>query len=69
MRAICSRLRSTNPNVQMMTLVVLDTLAKNCGALVHEQLCTVPVLDTLNDLVRVRLCARARACVRGRTPR
>ncbi|KAJ7516664.1 hypothetical protein O6H91_22G066800 [Diphasiastrum complanatum] len=49
-KAVKKRLGSKNPKVQLLALTVLETLVKNCGTVVHQQ---VAERDILHEMVKI----------------
>jgi hypothetical protein len=49
-KAVKKRLSNRNPVVQLLTLTVLETLIKNCGENVHQQ---VAEKDVLYEMVKI----------------
>eukprot|EP00249_Psilotum_nudum_P024560 c29219_g1_i2 orf=212-2317(-) len=49
-KTIKKRLANKNPKVQFLTLMVLETIVKNCGDVVHQQ---VAERDVLHEMVKI----------------
>lgn len=49
-KAVKKRLGNRNPKVQLLALVVLETMIKNCGDIVHHH---VAAKDVLHDMVKI----------------
>ncbi|RWR92786.1 VHS domain-containing protein [Cinnamomum micranthum f. kanehirae] len=52
MKALKKRLGSKNPKIQLLALIVLETLTKNCGEDVHLQLIECEILKELVKIVK-----------------
>ncbi|KAA8546484.1 hypothetical protein F0562_002777 [Nyssa sinensis] len=50
LKIIRKRLGSKNPNIQLLALVVLETLSKNCGEIVFQQ---IVERDILHEMVKI----------------
>ncbi|XP_024519677.1 TOM1-like protein 4 [Selaginella moellendorffii] len=53
-KAARKRLAHKNPTVQLLTLTVLETLVKNCGDAVHQQVAEKDVLHEMVKIVKKR---------------
>ncbi|KAJ7568911.1 hypothetical protein O6H91_01G053000 [Diphasiastrum complanatum] len=51
-KAVKKRLDSKNPKVQLLTLTVLETLIKNCGGIVHQQVAEKSILPKMVKIVK-----------------
>ncbi|EFJ20837.1 hypothetical protein SELMODRAFT_39145, partial [Selaginella moellendorffii] len=49
-KAIKKRLGNRSPKVQLLALTVLETIVKNCGVAVHQQ---VAEKDVLHEMVKI----------------
>ncbi|XP_024357861.1 TOM1-like protein 9 [Physcomitrium patens] len=59
-KALKKRLGNKNPQVQLLALTVLETLIKNCGDYVHQQVAEKDVLHELVKLVKKKAEMRVR---------
>ncbi|KAL3675145.1 hypothetical protein R1sor_025093 [Riccia sorocarpa] len=51
-KAVKKRLGNKNPRVQLLALTVLETLIKNCGEVVHQQVAEKDVLHEMTKIVK-----------------
>ncbi|KAL2624178.1 hypothetical protein R1flu_008423 [Riccia fluitans] len=51
-KAVKKRLGNKNPRVQLLALTVLETLIKNCGEVVHQQVAEKDVLHEMAKIVK-----------------
>ncbi|CAM6095419.1 unnamed protein product [Calypogeia fissa] len=51
-KAVKKRLNNKNPRVQLLALTVLETLIKNCGEIVHQQVAEKDVLHEMTKIVK-----------------
>lgn len=54
------KLRSQNPHVAFLALLVLESLEKNCGGLIHDEVVTKSYMEKLCQLVKTTKHANAR---------
>ncbi|KAH8864512.1 Hepatocyte growth factor-regulated tyrosine kinase substrate [Schistosoma japonicum] len=54
------RLQCDNPNVVLHSLDVLESLMKNCGALVHEEVCSTEFMQELVGMIDISPDVRAK---------
>ncbi|XP_024362628.1 TOM1-like protein 9 isoform X1 [Physcomitrium patens] len=59
-RAVKKRLGNRNPQVQLLALTILETLIKNCGDSIHQQVAEKDVLHELVKLVKKKADMRVR---------
>lgn len=59
-KAVKKRITNKSPQVQLLALTVLETLIKNCGDLVHQQVAEKDVLHELVKLVKKKADMRVR---------
>ncbi|CAK9856609.1 unnamed protein product, partial [Sphagnum jensenii] len=59
-KAVKKRLSNRNPVVQLLTLTVLETLIKNCGENVHQQVAEKDVLYEMVKIVKKKADMRVR---------
>ncbi|KAG7210481.1 hypothetical protein KM043_012002 [Ampulex compressa] len=50
--AIKKRATNANPHVALYALLVLESCVKNCGSLIHDEICSIYYMEQLKDLVR-----------------
>jgi hypothetical protein len=55
--ALLKRLAHRNPNVQLYTLSLSDSLSKNCGIKVNKEIASRAFTQGLEKLVTDRVCA------------
>lgn len=55
--ALLKRLAHRNPNVQLYTLSLSDSLSKNCGIKVNKELASRAFTQGLEKIVTDRVCA------------
>lgn len=51
-QSIVSRLKDSNPNVVLLALQVFESVVKNCGQSVHEQVASRAVMEQVHDVLR-----------------
>ncbi|KAK3882102.1 hypothetical protein Pcinc_013508 [Petrolisthes cinctipes] len=51
-QSLVSRLKDTNPNVVLLALQVFESVMKNCGQAVHEQVATRAIMEQVHDVLR-----------------
>ncbi|XP_050695341.1 hepatocyte growth factor-regulated tyrosine kinase substrate-like isoform X2 [Eriocheir sinensis] len=51
-QSIASRLKDSNPNVVLLALQVFESVVKNCGQSVHEQVASRAVMEQVHDVLR-----------------
>jgi hypothetical protein len=54
-KAVKKRLANKSPTVQLLALTVLETLIKNCGDNVHQQIAEKDVLNEMVKIVRKKV--------------
>jgi hypothetical protein len=59
-KAVKKRLANKSPTVQLLALTVLETLIKNCGDNVHQQIAEKDVLNEMVKIVRKKADMRVR---------
>jgi hypothetical protein len=59
-KAVKKRLTNKSPTVQLLALTVLETLIKNCGDNVHQQIAEKDVLNEMVKIVRKKADMRVR---------
>jgi len=56
-RSIKRRLGNKNPNVQLLTLKLLEMCVKNCGHHLHVEVAQKDFIDTILSLVQVQMAS------------
>ncbi|XP_076042714.1 hepatocyte growth factor regulated tyrosine kinase substrate isoform X4 [Oratosquilla oratoria] len=51
-QALVTRLKDTNPNVVLLALQVFESVVKNCGQVVHEQIASRHIMEQLHEILR-----------------
>lgn len=51
-QSLVNRLKDTNPNVVLLALQVFESVVKNCGQSVHEQVAVRAVMEQIHDILR-----------------
>ncbi|XP_042864604.1 hepatocyte growth factor-regulated tyrosine kinase substrate-like isoform X2 [Penaeus japonicus] len=51
-QSLLNRLKDTNPNVVLLALQVFESVVKNCGQSVHEQVACRGVMEQVSDILR-----------------
>ncbi|XP_064107517.1 hepatocyte growth factor-regulated tyrosine kinase substrate-like isoform X1 [Macrobrachium nipponense] len=51
-QSLVNRLKDTNPNVVLLALQVFESVVKNCGQSVHEQVAIRAVMEQVHDILR-----------------
>ncbi|XP_045115045.1 hepatocyte growth factor-regulated tyrosine kinase substrate-like [Portunus trituberculatus] len=51
-QSLVSRLKDSNPNVVLLALQVFESVVKNCGQSVHEQVACRAVMEQIHDVLR-----------------
>ncbi|KAK7067243.1 hypothetical protein SK128_009625 [Halocaridina rubra] len=51
-QSLVNRLKDTNPNVVLLALQVFESVVKNCGQSVHEQVAVRGVMEQVHDILR-----------------
>lgn len=51
-QSLVSRLKDSNPNVVLLALQVFESVVKNCGQAVHEQVACRGVMEQIHDVLR-----------------
>ncbi|KAK1437165.1 hypothetical protein QVD17_02951 [Tagetes erecta] len=59
-RAVRSRLQHKNPNVQLLSLTLLETIVKNCSEHVHVQIAERKILQEMIKIVKKKTHMRVR---------
>ena len=54
--AVLKRLTHRNPNVQLYTLTLSESLSKNCGIEVHREISSRAFTQGLEKLITDRVC-------------
>lgn len=52
MQSLVSRLKDSNPNVVLLALQVFESVVKNCGQSVHEQVACRNIMEQVHDVLR-----------------
>lgn len=52
MQSLVSRLKDSNPNVVLLALQVFESVVKNCGQAVHEQVACRGVMEQVHEVLR-----------------
>ncbi|KAI3759925.1 hypothetical protein L1987_50312 [Smallanthus sonchifolius] len=59
-KAVRGRLQHKNPNVQLLSLTLLETIVKNCSELVHSQIAERKLLQEMIKIVKKKAHMRVR---------
>ncbi|XP_071526527.1 hepatocyte growth factor-regulated tyrosine kinase substrate isoform X2 [Panulirus ornatus] len=51
-QSLVNRLKDSNPNVVLLALQVFESVVKNCGQSVHEQVASRMVMEQIHDVLR-----------------
>lgn len=51
-QSLVNRLKDTNPNVVLLALQVFESVVKNCGQSVHEQVASRVIMEQVHEVLR-----------------
>ncbi|KAK8734099.1 hypothetical protein OTU49_006016 [Cherax quadricarinatus] len=51
-QSLVTRLKDTNPNVVLLALQVFESIVKNCGQSVHEQVASRAIMEQIHEVLR-----------------